>query len=200
MSEQIIDAQLRLIIEEIRKKNFQVKKTDEQIFYDLCFCLMAPQTKFVQNRIAIKNLMDNNFYSNNIPEERLHELIRKARFFRVKSKRLIEAKASFSKILENLNSDKSDIEKRNWLFDNINGMGMKAASHFLRNSGYKNFAIIDTHVIKYLNSFKPTNKFEYLLLEKEFIKIVDSFGVSPAELDMAIWKNYSNTPWEEFLF
>ena len=200
MTEHIMDEQLRLTIEEIRKKNFDLKKTEEQIFYDLCFCLMAPQTKFVQNRVAIKNLIDNKFYTNSIPEEKLHDLIRKARFFRIKSQRLLEAKTNFQNIINNINSSKTDIEKRDWLYDNINGMGMKAASHFLRNIGYKSFAIIDTHIIKYMKVCKPTNKFEYLVLEKEFIKISDSFGVSPAELDMAIWKQYSNTPWEEFIF
>jgi len=72
----------------------------------------------------------------------------------------------------------SDFEKREWLVENVNGLGMKAASHFLRNLGNETFAIIDTHIIKFMNGAKPRNKKEYLAIERELVKKAQEMSVS----------------------
>ena len=190
---------LKKIIEHTRNKHFQIRnKGDEEVFYDLCFCLLAPQTKFAYNRIATGDLMSLQFYQTNITENELHAIIKSTRFFRLKAKRLLEAKEQFPEILKTVKSDMSDVEKREWLVENVNGLGMKAASHFLRNLGNESFAIIDTHIIRFMNMPKPRNKKEYLTIEREFKKRADEMGATPAELDMAIWKEYSGTAWEDY--
>jgi len=91
-----------------------------------------------------------------------------------------------------------DFYLREWLVKNLKGIGYKEASHFLRNIGYKNFAILDRHVLKFLFKNKmiekiPTNltKTKYLSIENKLKKLADKFNITLAELDFFIF--YSET-------
>lgn len=77
---------------------------------------------------------------------------------------------------------------------------MKTASHFLRNQGEKSLAIIDTHIIKYLQGEQHRNAREYLEMETEFRKRADEVGMSVAALDAYVWKVSSGTFWKDFIF
>lgn len=175
-------------------------KTDNDIFWELCFCLCAPQTTFAGNRRCLENLISLRFFNRKISVERLHEAVRPARFYRNKTKYLLEAKTKFSEILSIARSDKTDVEKRDWLVKNIKGMGMKASSHFMRNLGARDLAIIDIHVLKFLNTNLPTNKKQYLILEDRFRKEAKKRKMTPCGLDIVIWQEYSKTPWKEFVY
>jgi len=43
-------------------ENFGRKKTNEEVFYDLCFTILAPQTKFQNNIKVIQKLKELDFY------------------------------------------------------------------------------------------------------------------------------------------
>ena len=181
-------------------KGFQVDKTYEQIFYDLCFAIMAPQTTYKNNRKASQGLWKANFYKKDISLEELQEIVKPSRFFRNKARFLSEAKAKFQDILECVNDETSSQEKRDFLVKHVNGLGMKAASHFLRNMGHTDLALIDTHVLKFLSDKIPKNKKEYVKMEKKLFTISNEIGTNIAELDAIIWKHYSDTSWEEFVY
>lgn len=81
--------------------------------------------------------------------------------------------------------------------ENIYGIGMKTSRCFILHSRKgARYSGLDTHILKYLrdsgfNAPKntPTKK-KYLELEKEFLKIADKLNMSPADLDLKIWKEY----------
>jgi N-glycosylase/DNA lyase len=179
--------------------NFEVEKTFEEIFYDLCFALLAPQTTFKSNMKATSALKELNFYKNYIDEEKLHDVVRSTRFYKQKTIRLLKAKSQYLEILEIVFSNLNSVEKRNLLVKNVCGLGMKAGSHFLRNLGHKDLAIIDTHVLKYLGCNAPKNSKEYTEIESRFVKIAKQKEMTPVELDAIVWKKCSNTPWENFI-
>jgi N-glycosylase/DNA lyase len=179
---------------------FNTPKKTEEIFYDLCFVLLAPQTTFKSNIKSTNMLKKLDFYRTDLDEPVLHEVVRATRFFRQKSARLMRAKRQFLEILNVLREEEPSVEKRNRLVKMVNGLGMKAGSHFLRNMGYKDLAIIDTHVLKYMKREAPKNKKQYLELEKEFIELANNLGLTAAELDAIVWKKYSDTPWEKFVY
>lgn len=178
---------------------FNKEKSTEEIFYDLCFALLAPQTTFKSNIKTVDSLKKIDFYRNDVDEPLLQEVVRATRFFRQKASRLLKAKEQFKEILGIIESDSSSVEKRNRLVKKVNGLGMKAGSHFLRNLGHKDLSIIDTHVLKYMKREMPKSKKEYLILENEFSQIAKKLKITPAELDAIVWKKYSNTPWENFV-
>jgi len=181
-------------------KEFRKEKTDREIFYNLCFAIMAPQTTFINNRKATAKLIEHDFYNKNIDDSLLYDLIRETRFYRQKTDRLSRAKKQFRDILECLRADASSFEKREYLVKNVKGLGMKAASHLLRNMGCTNLAIIDTHVLKFLHKETPKNKREYIEMEEAFNSKAKKRGLLPAELDAIIWKQYSNTNWNNFVY
>lgn len=179
---------------------FDVKKSNEDVFYDLCFTILAPQTTFKSNIKAVGALKRVEFYRNDIDIPLLQEIIRPTRFYRVKADRLLLAKRQFNRILAVIYSNKSSVEKRNALVKMVKGLGMKAASHLLRNMGCKDLAIIDTHVIKYLGCKPPKNTKDYLRIEEEFIKIAKHEKITSAELDAIVWKRYSDMDWDRFVY
>jgi len=69
------------------------------------------------------------------------------------------------------------------------------ASHFLRNVGYHNVAILDRHILRVLNDHGLINEVPKSLKYKEVEKIVlglaGEMKVLPSELDLYLW--YSKT-------
>jgi N-glycosylase/DNA lyase len=87
-----------------------------------------------------------------------------------------------------------EFQAREWLVKNIKGLGYKEASHFLRNVGYKNLAILDRHIVNLMLEHgyieekpKSLNRKIYTELENIFKKIADKLKMSMAELDMYMW-------------
>ena len=82
---------------------------------------------------------------------------------------------------------------RRWLAENVPGLGFKEASHFLRNVGFRNLAIIDFHIIRLLKrygllgDFRSLTRRRYLEIEKLLREIADRLGLSLAELDLYLW-------------
>ena len=210
--------QLKRVLE-----NLGNKKTKEQVFYDLCFCICAPQCKFENNIKVIAELKKYGaggcgFYKTEngcLTEAHLKILLRPVRFYNNKTKYLLETKKKFDFIYNQVITNRGllDYEKRKWLVKNVKGLGMKASSHFLRNMGYVDLAIIDTHILKYMAEFEkyPDKALEifrkqatsiagYEDLEYYFKVLAEDNKLTMAELDALVWKNYSGTEWKDFKY
>lgn len=87
----------------------------------------------------------------------------------------------------------------------IKGIGPKTARAFLVHTREaQKFAVIDTHVLKFLRhqgiiapKSTPSGK-KYNELEKVFLNICDLRGLEAADLDLAIWNHYRTKPNEAF--
>jgi N-glycosylase/DNA lyase len=179
---------------------FTIKKYWSEVFYDLCFAICAPQTKFTNNRKVIDTLISKDFYNKDIEYLELRKIVKQVRFLR-KADYLLYAKTIFSNLKNIINSDLSEQEKRIKLIKEVKGLGWKASSHFLRNLGAKDLAIIDTHIIKFMKwEETPKDGKQYLLMEEEFRQIAKKNNLSIAALDAYIWKINSKTDWSEFIF
>ena len=82
---------------------------------------------------------------------------------------------------------------REWLVKNIKGLGYKEASHFLRNIGFDDYAIIDFHIVDLLVKYniiqkpKSLTKQKYLEIEEKLRKIAKKTNLTLAELDLYLW-------------
>jgi N-glycosylase/DNA lyase len=177
---------------------FSNPKTDRDIFYNLCFVLMVAGTKFSTTRSVVMKLKEIDFYSESVSMKELKSITSCLRFFNNKSWNLVQMKAQFPRILACVRSTWPWSMKRDWLVSNINGLGMKTASHFLRNMGCRELAVIDTHIVKFLEVEKPRNKQEYLDIEREFLDVSKKNSLEPAVLDSYIWKVRSNTDYVNY--
>jgi N-glycosylase/DNA lyase len=78
----------------------------------------------------------------------------------------------------------------------IKGIGYKEASHFLRNIGFKGYAILDKHVLRSLHEFKviedpkpPTSRRKYLEIEEKLKEFARTADIDFDDLDLVLWSN-----------
>ena len=90
--------------------------------------------------------------------------------------------------------DKNELRDFFALNKDVKGLGMKEASHFLRNIGFKGYSILDKHIINSLHEFgvlptndKPKNPKHYLEIEQKFIGFSKQIGIDMDELDLLLW-------------
>jgi len=191
------------------------EKNKEDIFYMLMFCLCVPQSKALKASAAVEILRDKNFYLYDIPRPKVTEVLKsRVRFHSTKADRLVKAKSiffsshpdSFWSVLKHYyrgykacESEEEQLKylptARTWLMKNINGMGMKLASHFLRNIGMPGLAILDVHVVKGMQKrgliseadVKPLTNIRYCTISEVMRDYATKVGLSLDELDLLFW-------------
>jgi len=106
---------------------------------------------------------------------------------------IVRARDELEEIMNALRKLKDENELRAWLAENVRGLGYKEASHFMRNIGYENVAIIDFHILRILQryglveSIKTLTRKRYLEIEEILKTIASKAGISLAELDLYLW-------------
>ena len=105
---------------------FSKKKTNDEIFYNICFCICAPQTTFASNLKVINELISRDFYNKKIDILLLKDIVRPVRFLR-KADFITVVKNQLFDIIDLVNNDDGSKIKREWLVSNIKGIGMKTA-------------------------------------------------------------------------
>jgi len=186
------DKSLRKRIEE-RLEEFRElgKRESREIFKELCFCILTANFN-AQRSIKIQEIIGNGFLS--LSKEELSIKLKELghRYPEARASYIVDAKRYKDSIKEILFSKERD-EKREWLVKNIKGIGYKEASHFLRNIGMLDYAIIDFHIIDLLEKEgiierpKSLTKKRYILIESLLREIADQLGISLGELDLYLW-------------
>lgn len=177
-----------------RLRDFE-RVPSEDYFYELAYCLMTPQSSAVNAGKAVALLRKHRFEEQELdPEPLLHLKESYIRFHKTKAKRLIAAKGQFHAIRARMSDGSPSAELRAWLVNNVSGLGWKESSHFLRNTGHRNLAILDRHILKNLlrvgvlrslpKSLTPKN---YLAIERKFGRFALEVGISMDELDLLFW-------------
>ena len=177
-----------------RLKEFsRVPPTD--YFFELVYCLLTPQSSAINADKAVNLLRRQNFLNTEIdPEPLLHQKDFYIRFHKTKARHLISVRKEFPTIAHHLTNGSSSGELREWLVKNVRGLGWKEASHFLRNIGHLDLAILDRHILRNLvrvgvlrsipNSMTPKR---YSLIEKKFRMFAEKIGIPMDELDLLFW-------------
>lgn len=171
-------------------------KTNEDWFSELCFCILTANSR-AKTALAIEQELGFQGFSS-FPQEALRDCIKKNkhRFHNVKAARIIEARIhrNIKSTIQALVKEKGQFIAREWLAENINGLGYKEASHFMRNTGHNSLAILDRHILALMHQYgmienipKPLNKNKYLDIEQKFNSLASQLQLSPAKLDLTMW-------------
>jgi N-glycosylase/DNA lyase len=167
-------------------QRFKKEKTKTDVFYNLCFCILVPQTKFKTVLSVINRLKDERFYARPMYREELLKIISSIRFKNRKVEYLLAAKYKFDEFHKKLNlmleSERDTRAIRAFVVREIKGVGLKAASHFLRNLGIEDLAIVDTHIIKFLEL--EQRSFNYFKIEDEIRDRASKLNVSVAVFEL----------------
>jgi len=95
-----------------------------------------------------------------------------------------------------LRSFDCSFDRRDWLVreKGIKGLGYKEASHYLRNIGFKGYAILDKHVLNCLAELKiiddpkpPNTRSRYLMVEEKLKQLTTMTDIDFDELDLVLW-------------
>jgi N-glycosylase/DNA lyase len=168
---------------------------EEKYFYELCFCVCTPQSRAkhamdVQQVLEKENFLETGFD----PAPLLRRPDKYIRFHNQKAARLLKAREMYPQILDILRSRLSAPEKRLWLADNFNGLGMKESAHFLRNIGYRGLGILDRHILKHLVYCGLFEEIPKIATRKSYIMVEESFrnysvetSIDIDELDLLFW-------------
>ncbi|MDD2890933.1 MAG: N-glycosylase/DNA lyase [bacterium] len=184
----------------IQKRLKEFKKiynngNNKEIFAELAFCLLTPQSKAKSCWNGIENLLQKEHLFEGNEEQILGEL-NKVRFKFKKAKYIIRAREELSgNIKSKIDEFKDSYDTREWLVQNVKGMGYKEASHFLRNIGLgEKLAILDRHILKNLKLLgvikeipSSLSKKEYLMIEKKLTEFAKKVNIRMDYLDLILW-------------
>ena len=171
----------------------QGKKKEEDVFSELCFCLMTANFD-AEKCIHIQKELGRTKGFDILPEDKLAKELKKLghRFPNTRANYISGARAC-SVELHNAIMKKDGKKMREWLVENVKGLGMKEASHFLRNIGYKDVAIIDFHIIDLLvregliEKPKTVSEKKYLEIENILRDLARDVDLDLASLDLYLW-------------
>lgn len=182
----------KLVNTRIREFKENGAKSNGEIFIELCFCILTANFN-AEKAIKIQTEIGKDFLT--LPESQLAEKLKRLghRYPNTRAKYIVKARKYKDSLKEVISSFNVEDELREWLVKNIKGIGYKEASHFLRNIGYTNFAIIDFHITdllaryKLLEKPKTLTKKEYFKIENLLREIAEKSNLNLAELDLYLW-------------
>jgi len=168
------------------------KKPTNKIFEELCFCILTANYN-AKEAIKIQNNIRNGFLT--LSKSKLSKKLKELghRYPNTRAEYIVEARKHKNSLKRTLNNHNGEYELREWLIKNIKGFGYKEASHFLRNIGYKNLAIIDFHIIdlliknKLIKKPKTLTKNKYIEIEDKLKELADKSNLTLGELDLYLW-------------
>lgn len=199
-----VEEGLSLKSSEIREKlkEFETvgkKGSEKKIFEELAFCIFTAGASAKMGLKAIEAVRD---LLAEADEKRISDRLRGVyRFPNTRARYLVHTRNHLARergagLMKILLSFKDPVERRDFiaLDKDVKGIGFKEASHFLRNVGFRGYAILDKHVLRCLfelgvaDSARPTrSRAEYLETESAMKKFSRENGFDLDELDLFFW-------------
>ena len=187
-----------------KNRQMQLKKVNkndnERLFEELCFCILTANTSAEMGLKAIDTIKD--LLINGTAEEMKNKLEGIYRFNVLRPSYIIHTREYLKnslnfKIKNKIESLKNaPVELRTFFAFNkgIKGLGYKEASHFLRNLGFKGFAILDKHILNSLLEFNVIDEIKTPLTSKVYYEIEqkmrlfsNDIEIPMDELDLLLW-------------
>jgi len=183
-----IDGAVEKRIQEFKNLN---KKSTDELFKELCFCILTANFS-AEKSIRIQDEIGECFLTDS--RDSLAKKLKNHghRFPNMRATYISDSLKCKNKLKE-IVQFKNTNEIRDWIVKNVKGIGYKESSHFLRNIGFDNYAIIDFHIIDLLINHnlikkpKYLTKKKYLEIENLLREIARKTDLTLAELDLYLW-------------
>ncbi len=176
------------------------KGNENRLFAELAFCILTPQSNARYCWEAICNLYESGKLFQGDREE-IQDNLKNVRFKFKKAGYIVKARelllSGDVKIKERLKRFKDTKTAREWLVKNIKGVGLKEASHFLRNVGFGgDIAILDRHILRNLVKYGVIDVIPNILtrrnyydIENKFSQFAENTGIPLEHMDLLFWYN-----------
>jgi N-glycosylase/DNA lyase len=183
----------KLIAQRAREFKNLGRKGNKEWFSELCFCILTANST-AKSGIKIQSELGGEGFLE-LSEAELRKKLRQLghRFPNTRARFIIEARKflNIKTIVENF---KNARQAREWLQKNIKGIGWKESSHFLRNVGFGDVAILDRHILAVLREHNLIDEVpralmcdRYLKIEEKLRKLARELNISLGELDLYLW-------------
>ncbi|MEM4633768.1 MAG: N-glycosylase/DNA lyase [Candidatus Anstonellaceae archaeon] len=175
------------------------KKSSLALFEELAFCILTPQSKAESCDLALRELKERGLLLKGGQKEIARVIRGKARFHNKKAAYLVLARQKLSpqnsEKLKEITNMRDVFQARERLLKEVKGLGLKEASHYLRNVGRgERIAILDRHVLKNLALIGIINAVprsmsskKYFEIEKKMGRFCKKAGMPMSHLDLLFW-------------
>ena len=184
-----------------RVKEFEYARgsaDDRKILDELTFCIL---TSAVGPKVGMKSLHAIEDVLTDGSEQEIQKRLQGVHKYPEKAAYIVHTvdylQQDYGLKLRELVDSFDDPEERRDFFalnKNIKGLGLTQASHFLRNIGFKGYAVLDRNVVGMLHKLgviesnkPPTSKKRYLEIEERMKQFANELGIEIEELDMLLW-------------
>ncbi len=194
------NAKLRARVLE-RAEEFKLNNLgDEDLWFrELVFCILTANSSFVSAYYSLQSLGDSIYVGT---KEEIAKALKESgyRFYNLKATYIVKNRELIYGKLKRTVKEIADVDQlraREFLL-NLHGIGMKEASHFLRNVGYFDLAIIDRHILNFIQNYlvisnKHLTKTKYIYLESVLRGISANLNIQLGLLDLFIWFKETKT-------
>jgi len=183
----------KLIAKRMREFKNLGSEDNKHWFSELCFCILTANSTAKLGIKIQRELGADGFLT--FSRRALTRALRKAghRFYNTRAQYIVEAR-KFADIKAIITRFEGTGQARDWLVKNVLGIGPKEASHFLRNVGYDDVAILDRHILSLMREHglicrtpRTLGMKKYLTIESRLKELAKRVGVSLGELDLYLW-------------
>jgi N-glycosylase/DNA lyase len=176
------------------------KDDNERLFEELCFCILTANTSAEMGMKAIDAVRG--LLIDGTAEQMTKKLEGIYRFNVLRPSYIVHTREYLKnnwdfKIKNKIEALKNNaLELRDFFAFNrgIKGLGYKEASHFLRNIGFKGYAILDKHILNSLLEFNvikeiktPLTSRVYYDIEQKMRLFSNEIKIPMDELDLLLW-------------
>ena len=199
LSDTLVDLKVSPVSVAVKERlaEFKLLNTlpEDEWFSELCFCILTANSS-AKKGMQIQTELGDGFAT--LPQKKLSKELKRLgyRFFNKRAEYIVEARKHSPNLKKNIQklAKKDTRTAREWLVANIKGVGYKEASHFLRNVGYTDVAILDRHILRTMAETgmipevpKSINRVQYLTYENVLRLVAYRLKLSLAALDLYLW-------------
>jgi N-glycosylase/DNA lyase len=172
--------------------------TDEKLWEEMVFCFFTGGCSAKMGLRSIEKVRD--ILLTGTHEELANALSGTHRYPFARSRYIVASRTFLQADCEMRLREKLEsfdhVERRDWLVKTkeIKGLGYKEASHYLRNIGFKGYAILDKHILRCLAELNiiddpkpPNTRSKYLATEEKLKTLAEITGIDFDELDLVLW-------------
>ena len=175
---------------------------DARLFEELVYCIFTAGASAKMGLNAVARVRRHLLKGSHARLEQLlvgaHRFPRARSGYVVTTRRYLQQDCGL-RLRARLDSFGADAEARRDFFarsPGVKGIGYKEASHYLRNIGYRGYAILDKHILNTLHACgviaapkPPATKKNYLALEESMREFAAVLDIDFDELDLLLWSN-----------
>jgi N-glycosylase/DNA lyase len=191
------ESRVRKMVEDRMDEFRLVHGMDTYKWYEeLVYCLLTAYASAAMGQRCVDALCHDNVLLEGSEEDIRRVLVETGhRFPNKRSEYIHDTRGLAPMIKETLQGFDDSKEARTWLVKNVKGLGWKEGSHYLRNIGYFDLAIIDRHILNNLREFglldedgrKGLTRKTYLAIEELLDVVAERLQLEPGELDLYMW-------------